>query len=276
MMPAHTVTGGGGVRLHVEEAGNTQRPPVLFIHGFSQSLLSWSRQLESQPLSGQLRLFAMDNRGHGRSDKPLDANAYGDSTQWAADVHAVITALGLDQPVLCGWSYGGAIICDYIRIHGDEQIGGINFVGALTKLGSAQAFEVLSDDFLALVPAFSSEDVTESVGALEALLGLVTREELSLKDFFFFLGFNTIVPPPVRAALLNRTLDNDDVLSQISKPVLITHGQEDAIVLLAAAQQHAALIQQAETSFYPGVGHAPFFEGPQRFNQELRQFVQSI
>ena len=46
MVPAHTVIGGGGVRIHVEEAGNPQRPPVLFIHGFSQSLShgsdSWS------------------------------------------------------------------------------------------------------------------------------------------------------------------------------------------------------------------------------------------
>ena len=106
MVPAHTVIGGGGVRIHVEEAGNPQRPPVLFIHGFSQSLLSWFRQLESQPLSGQLRLFAMDSRGHGRSDKPLDPNAYDDSAQWAADVNNVITGLGLNQPVLCGWSYG--------------------------------------------------------------------------------------------------------------------------------------------------------------------------
>jgi non-heme chloroperoxidase len=276
MVPAHTVIGGGGVRIHVEEAGNPQRPPVLFIHGFSQSLLSWFRQLESQPLSGQLRLFAMDIRGHGRSDKPLDPNAYDDSAQWAADVNNVITGLGLNQPVLCGWSYGGAIICDYLRAHGDDQIGGINLVGALSKLGSAEAFALLSNDFLALVPGFKSADVTESVGALQALLKLVTREELLLKDLFLFLGFNTIVPPPVRAALLNRVFDNDDVLSQISKPVLITHGQQDAIVLLAAAQQHAALIPHARTSFYANVGHAPFLEDTQRFNQELRQFVQSI
>jgi pimeloyl-ACP methyl ester carboxylesterase len=62
----------------------------------------------------------MDIRGHGRSDKPLDPNAYDDSAQWAADVNNVITGLGLKQPVLCGWSYGGAIICDYLRAHGDD------------------------------------------------------------------------------------------------------------------------------------------------------------
>jgi pimeloyl-ACP methyl ester carboxylesterase len=58
--------------------------------------------------------------------------------------------------------------------------------------------------------------------------------------------------------------------------VLITHGQEDAILLPTAAQQHAALIAHAQTSFYPNVGHAPFFENAQRFNQELRAFVQSV
>lgn len=38
-MSTHTVTGGGGVRLHVKEAGNRAGRPILFIHGFSQCSL---------------------------------------------------------------------------------------------------------------------------------------------------------------------------------------------------------------------------------------------
>ena len=41
------VTGGGGVQLHVLEAGNPSGRPILFIHGMSQCWLTWSRQLRS-------------------------------------------------------------------------------------------------------------------------------------------------------------------------------------------------------------------------------------
>src|SRR5215210_6165010 len=122
VMTMHTVTGGGGCRLYVEETGNPDGRPILFIHGFSQCRLSWSRQLGSD-LADDFRLVAIDNRGHGRSDKPRDA--YGDSKLWADDIQAVITTLRLERPILCGWSYGGVIICDYVRHHGEAQIGGI-------------------------------------------------------------------------------------------------------------------------------------------------------
>ena len=86
-MKTHKVAGGGGVQLHVVEAGNPGGRPVLFIHGISQCSLAWSRQLDSE-LARDHRLVAMDLRGHGLSDKPRDA--YGDSRLWADDVRAVI------------------------------------------------------------------------------------------------------------------------------------------------------------------------------------------
>ncbi len=43
----------------------------------------------------------------------------------------VIRELELDRPVLCGWSYGPLVILDYIRLSGEERIGGIHFVGAV-------------------------------------------------------------------------------------------------------------------------------------------------
>jgi pimeloyl-ACP methyl ester carboxylesterase len=45
-MKTHTVTRGGGVQLHVVEAGNQNGRPILFIHGASQCPLQWNFQLE--------------------------------------------------------------------------------------------------------------------------------------------------------------------------------------------------------------------------------------
>ena len=131
-MRHHTIAGGGGTRLHFVETGNPRGQAILFIHGFSQCWLAWSRQLNSD-LADRYRLVAMDMRGHGFSEKPRDG--YDDSRMWADDVDAAIRELHLDHPILCGWSYGPLVILDYIRHHGQEGIGGLHFVSAITKLG---------------------------------------------------------------------------------------------------------------------------------------------
>ncbi len=273
-MRTHSVPGGGGIRLHVDEAGNPDGQPVLFIHGFSQSRLAWSKQLESD-LAADLRLVALDLRGHGLSDKPRDA--YGDPRLWADDVRAVVEALGLERPILSGWSYAGLVIGDYLRAYGEDRIGGINLVGAATKLGSEAALAVIGPEFLALVPAFVSTDAEESVRGLDAFVRLCVHGEPEPRDHYFMLGYNAVVPPHVRQGLLSRALvDNDDVLARLSVPVLITHGEEDRVVLRAAANQHAGTIPHARTSSYPGVGHALFWEDAERFNRELRHFAGQV
>ncbi len=125
-MKNHTITGGGGIRLHLVEAGNPKGRPIIFIHGLSQCWLTWSRQMNSDLAGPDCRLVAMDIRGHGLSDKPREG--YADSRLWADDINAAIQGLGLDHPVLCGWSYGPLIILDYIRHYGEDGIGGINFI----------------------------------------------------------------------------------------------------------------------------------------------------
>ncbi len=56
-------------------------------------------QFESS-LADEFRLVALDNRGHGMSEKPLEEEDYTDERLWADDLAAVISALDLDRPVL--------------------------------------------------------------------------------------------------------------------------------------------------------------------------------
>src|SRR6202000_1122671 len=99
-------------------------------------------------------------------------DAYTDSKLWADDVHAVIHSLNLYHPVLSGWSYGPLVLLDYIRDYGESQIGGLHFVGGVTKLGSAEAMSVLTPEFLNLVPQFLSTDAETVARGLEGLLRL--------------------------------------------------------------------------------------------------------
>ena len=272
-MKSHNITGGGGIQLHLVETGNSSGRPIIFIHGFSQCRLAWNRQLSSD-LADDYRLVAMDMRGHGLSDKPREG--YADSRLWAEDVNAAIQALSLDHPILCGWSYGTLVILDYIRHYGEDSISGVHFVGAITKLGSDEAISVLSAEFLSLVPGFFATDVEESVRSLESLLRMCFAQEQSAEDLNLMLGYNVSVPPYVRQALFSRSFDNDDLLSKIRKPVLITHGADDAVVKPAAVDQHKASMAHAQIHAMANAGHAPFWDDAASFNRRLRAFSESL
>ena len=160
-MKTHKISGGDGVQLNVVEEGNPQGRPILFLHGVSQCSLQWSRQMDSS-LAGTYRLIAMDMRGHGLSDKPREG--YNNSRLWADDVNAVIQTLKLDHPVLSGWSYGPLLFLDYIRHYGDDGIGGLQFIGGVSKLGSDDAMSVLTAEFVGVFGDFLSTDVEAKIG----------------------------------------------------------------------------------------------------------------
>jgi pimeloyl-ACP methyl ester carboxylesterase len=268
-----TITGGGGVRLHAVETGNAAGKPIVFIHGFSQCALCWSRQLQSS-LAGDFRLIAVDLRGHGLSEKPREG--YADSRLWADDVHALIKALDLDHPILCGWSYGPLVILDYLRHYGEENIRGVNFIGAVTKLGSDEAVSVLTPEFLGLIPGFFSADAEESVRALTSLLRLCFADEPSSEDLYRMLGYNVSVPPYVRQALFSRAFDNDDLLPLLRKPVLITHGMHDAVVKPAVIEQQLSSIASAQIHRMAAAGHACFWDDPVAYNASLQNFAAGV
>jgi pimeloyl-ACP methyl ester carboxylesterase len=266
---SYRVRGGGGIELYVEETGNQAGRPVLLIHGISQCRLAWNRQVRST-LADDLRIVVFDLRGHGLSDRPHDG--YGEASLWADDVNAVITALSLERPVLCGWSYGGVVIGDYLQRYGEAALGGINLVGAASRLGEP-AMPYLGPDFVAALPGLFSTDVETSTATLDTFIRITTATDPSPEDFYLTLGYNSTVPPHVRQYMLSRTLNHDDQMARLTTPVLITHGLADRIVLPTMSEHNAHLIPDATTSYYSGIGHAPFLEDPDRFNAELLAFV---
>jgi len=154
---------GGGLRLHVREWGKPDGPPVLFLHGWSQSHLCWVKQYQSA-LAEEFRLVAFDLRGHGMSEAPLGPEHYTDGELWADDVAAIIDQLRLDRPVLVGWSYGGFIICDYLRAHGQDRVGAIEFVAGAVKLGPAAFGTLIGPGFLDHFADATADDLPTTSG----------------------------------------------------------------------------------------------------------------
>jgi pimeloyl-ACP methyl ester carboxylesterase len=256
----------------VEENGPAQGQTIIFIHGFSQCRLAWRKQMNSE-LAETFRLIAFDLRGHGLSEKPAEIEAYNNGQLWADDLAAIIKDLNLAKPVLVASSYGGYVIMDYLRYYGQANLGGLNFAAAATKIGSAEANALLGQDFLALIPGLYSPELETNLQALQAFVRLMHFKEPDPEDFYMTLGYNAAVPPLVRRGLFKRRQDNDDLLAQLTVPLLLSHGLEDAIVLPATARHHAQLVPHAQASYYEQTGHSLFKENPARFNAELASFA---
>jgi non-heme chloroperoxidase len=256
-----------GLTISAQEWGNPAGPEILFIHGFSQSHLSWMRQVDSD-LAREFHIVTYDLRGHGNSDKPLDPTRYRDSKAWGDEVQAVIDAAGFKHPVLVGWSYAGRVISDYVATHGAGQLAGINFVDAGIKADPA-----LVGDNLKNLPIMASEDLATNIAATRTFVHGCFSKQPTADDFETMLAFNMMVPPKVRAALGGRPLDATEIMSKLKLPVLVTHGAEDRNAKVGVAKYTASVIPGAKLSIYDGVGHSPFYEDAPRFNAELAAFV---
>ena len=271
----HTVSGGGGLRLHVREWGKPDGPPILFIHGWSQNHLCWAKQYESS-LTDEFRLVAYDLRGHGMSEAPPEPEHYTADELWADDLAAIMNELRLDRPVLVGWSYGAFVICDYVRAHGQDKVAAINFVEGTARLGEAAFGTLIGPGFLDHFVDATVDDLPTNIRAMRSFVRACLAKPVSDDDLETAVCWNVVVPANVRAALAARAIDDDDVLRALDVPMLVTHGRMDTVVLPAMADHVLATCPTAEASWYDGVGHAPHLEEPERFNRELAGLTRRV
>ena len=196
-MVTRTVRGGGGLKLHVREWGNADGPPILFLHGWSQNHLCWAKQYRSA-LADRFRLVACDLRGHGMSEAPLEPEHYTVDQLWADDAAAIIDELGLDRPVLVGWSYGAFVIGDYLRAYGQDRIRAINFVGGAVKLGEAAFGAFIGPGFLDHFADLTAADLPTNIRAMPAFVRGLTAKPLAADEFESALCCGMAVPARIR------------------------------------------------------------------------------
>jgi pimeloyl-ACP methyl ester carboxylesterase len=210
-------------------------------------------------------MVTYDLRGHGNSDKPVGNEWYRESKRWADEVKAIIEALRLDRPVLVGWSYGGRVIGDYLTHHGHGAIGGLNFVGAVTSTADPQRFGPAAG----LLAGAVSDDLATGVRAVIAFLRACFEVQPTQAEFETMLVFNSMMPRHARIGLVGRTADYEAPFRALTIPVLVTHGEQDQAVRAAMGRYTVEAIPGAQASFWPGIGHSPFWEDAPRFNREL-------
>ncbi|WP_406306709.1 alpha/beta fold hydrolase [Streptomyces sp. NBC_00879] len=95
----------GGTRLSFQVSGPTDAPPVVLLHALGEDATDWD--LVAVALAAGRRVYALDLRGHGRSDWPGEYSL----ELMRADVIGFLDALALDRVDLIGHSMGGIVAC---------------------------------------------------------------------------------------------------------------------------------------------------------------------
>lgn len=162
-----------GVMLSYTERGSGV--PVILLHGFDGDFERLLTPL-AQHLSRHYRVIGFDQRGHGRSGKPHDANAYG--AQLAKDVLNLMDHLHLDKAHVIGHSMGG-IVAVYLAAHHPQRLYSITTIGnGLFTAGELDLIGWLMRGKFAwahLKQAFGSVDTSHSPTRDETALILVVR-----------------------------------------------------------------------------------------------------
>jgi pimeloyl-ACP methyl ester carboxylesterase len=160
-----------GVRIAYEVNGDGT--PILLLHGFSESRVSWTEAGYTDDLASRgHRVVLIDARGHGESDRPLDPSAYS-GRSILADLSAVMDALQLSRAAAMGFSIGGVsalVAAAFLpqRISSAVAIGAHPFAEELSWLRGLMAGGV--EDWVAAVDA--------SVGGLDP----ETRARMAAND----------------------------------------------------------------------------------------------
>src|SRR3546814_1989999 len=92
-------------------------------------------------------------------------------SDWSSAVCSsdLIERLDLKRPVLVGWSFGGRVLCDYVRHHGQDGIAGLVYVGAATNMNPAHA-----GPGRASIPDMFSDDLATGIDGTRRFLRACT------------------------------------------------------------------------------------------------------
>ncbi len=250
----------GEIELSYRDEGDG--PPVVLLHGFPFSSRLWAPQIEG--LRSGHRVIAPDLRGFGRS--PVVPGPYRMETL-ADDVAGLMDALGLARAAVAGLSMGGYVAFELYRRH----------PGRVARLMLADTRAEPDDEEGRARRARMAERArAEGTGAIvdgmiPKLVAPATLEERPEIVRELRAIMEEVDPEAVAAALegMAERADSRPLLAEISVPVLVIVGAEDAITPPAVARAMVEAIPDARLEVVASAGHVSNLERPEAFNAAI-------
>jgi pimeloyl-ACP methyl ester carboxylesterase len=259
------VTLPGRLTLQYVEHGDPRGVPVIALHGITDSWRSFEPLLPHLPRS--LRVFALNQRGHGGGEAPTGYR----TRDFADDVAAFIDALGLQRVVVAGHSMGSSNALRFAIDHPQRTLG-------LVLLGAFAAYRdkpelvdwwqtqvrPLSDPVgFEFAREFQQSTLAQPVSP--AFFDTVMRECLKCPAHVWRGAFDGLFEDDFSAGL-----------PTIAAPTLILWGRHDAFCPRRDQQALLAAIAGSRLVEYEHAGHALHWEEPARVAADIAAFVKQI
>lgn len=256
-----------GVNLAVEVRG--EGPAILFVHGYPLDRTIWRDQIDS--LEGYRRI-APDLRGMGQSDAPDLGYGMG---IYAADLVALLDALGVNEVVLCGISMGGYVVFEFLR-RWRHRVRALILMDTRAEADSTEGRRARD-----AAAASARDGGAGAVGGalLPKMLAPGSEERApELVDRVRRMMAATPVAGMIGAlAAMRDRHDSTGLLPTLADlPTLVLVGEEDALTPPDAARRMATLIPAARLVVIPGAGHLPPVERPSETTAEIREFLRVV
>lgn len=254
-----------GIRIRYAEQGDPAGHPLILLHGYTDSWFSWSGVMPE--LARRHRVYALDLRGHGDSDRPAAGYAMRDM---AADVVAFMDAKGIRRATVVGHSMG-SFVAQQVAAAAPERVAGLVLMSSTTTPRNVVGME----DFARAV-----NELTDPVPEAFAREFQVSTIHHPIPAEFLdqAVAITLRMPARVWRELMAGMLATDPApeLGRSGIPTLILWGEKDAGFPRSEQDALVAAIPGAELKVYPETGHALHWERPERFVRDLDEFIASL
>ncbi len=268
-----------GVSIHYEVYGEGPET-ILFVPTWS---LVHSRVYKAQIpyFSERFRCVTYDGRGNGKSDRPVEVEAYS-LDHFVDDALAVMDATDTESAILFGYSFSG-LLCAILAAEYPERVRAVVTVGISSPLvppydcRTPEAFDAKRECYEGWDKWNRHHWVENYPDFADFFMGQIFIEPHSTKQtedgVAWALETNgaTIVKT-IDARALSRFRIDEAMLRRIRCPMLVIYGEDDPVVPPEASKAVAA-VTGAELMMVPGAGHAPHARFPAKINTAMRDFL---
>lgn len=274
--PSQFVTLPRGLTVHYRDEGPRDAPVIVLLHGSNADLHTWQPWVDR--LKDRFRLIRFDQRGHGLTGA-APAGGY-DADAFAGDILAFVDALKLDRFVLAGNSMGGANAARFAMLH-PRRLQGLVLIDAggapvRREGGGNLAFTVLR---MPVIGPLASQMMQRSL--VERSLRQSVANQAVVTPAAVDRYWELARLPGNSQATRERfalpwTQFTAAEVGRIAVPTLVMWGREDSLIPYEAAAWFMRNLPDARLVTYPGIGHLPMEEAPDRSAADLAAFVADL
>ena len=262
---SHSIQLSTGVTIPYLEQGDRCGVPVILLHGYSDSALSYELLLPHLPDS--VHAYAYTQRGHGDADKPLAGYRLED---YVDDLVAFMDAVGVEAALIAGHSAGSYTAQRFAVDHPDRTLG-------VVLIASFRAFHD-KPDILELNEAVSQFTDPVDPGFVREFQESCVAQPVPPGYIDAIVAGSLQVPARVWKEYLAGLLEAEAPTENgsIAAPTLILWGDQDAFCPRSDQDALLATIPQARLETYHGTGHCPHWEQPERAADEIAAFAAGV